>query len=172
MFTLISSCAISNLNTVSAPPWDYWKKSGYSKEMTQMFLYENCRYLVRPKLEDYPNKSEFEAEYRQRVIAIDNCMLSSGFIFSLDGTATPGTVIWSSRCDKAPLNGYPSCQSLKKGQEPILQSSPPAAQDTPATIYVPPTEYPEKSIQLQQDMQKDNNRQMKDLLRNTVPKTR
>lgn len=111
----ISSCTnISNLDIASAPPWDYWKKTGYTKEMTRKYLYDNCKYLVRPKLDDYSNKSDFVAEYRQRVIAIENCMLDSGFKFSLDGKPTPGTAIWSDHCDQYPFAGYPACKSLKK----------------------------------------------------------
>lgn len=67
-------------------------------------------------------------------------------------------------------NPPPEC--LPPGQE--YTSSPEARPEQKGSTeaYVPIREFPEKSLKLQQDMQRNNNRQMDKLLRNTAPKTR
>jgi hypothetical protein len=115
IFTLIlCSCTITNIDTAMAPPEDYWQKPGVTKEATKIFLYRNCRYLDRPKLEDYPNKSVYEDAYEKKVIEIEQCMLDSQFQFTLKGSATPGTKIWVDICNNTPPEKSPACKSLRK----------------------------------------------------------
>lgn len=57
----------------------------------------------------------------------------------------------------------PECKIPRQETTPPLNKIPDA--------YTLPNEHPDKAMQLQQDMQKQNNRQMKDLLRSTALKT-
>ena len=64
----------------------------------------------------------------------------------------------------------PEC--LPPGQEynPPLKTQ--LQQNGDSGSYEPMEEYPEKSLKLQQEMQRDSNRQMDKLLRDIAPKTR
>lgn len=65
-------------------------------------------------------------------------------------------------------NPPPEC--LPPGQE--YKSSPAQLEQKSGTeAHVPMKDFPEKSLKLQQDMQRDSGRQMDKLLRNTAPKT-
>jgi hypothetical protein len=108
------SCAFSELDKASAPPEDYWKKLNFSKETSKKFLYQDCEYLKRPNSNNFASKSDFEAAYNKRLFEIEQCMLDNGFKFSLEGPATPGTLIWRGRCDSSRLSPSPACQSIKK----------------------------------------------------------
>lgn len=168
----MSSCALSKIDKSSAPPEDYWEKSGYEKKKIRNFLYENCGYLKRPKPKDFTNKNDFEIAYDNRLIEIEQCMLDNGFLFTLDGQATLGTAIWSDRCSESRLKKLPACLSLTGNISTQPATSNSANSDnsvsrTPPYTAIDP-DY-DNAIRLQNDIQKQSNRQMDDLLRDTKP---
>lgn len=82
-------------------------------------------------------------------------------------------ILSSEKCQQYPLSYFcqpdwysiDTCTRFPKSQD--CQPEQKGGTET----YVPMREFPEKSLKLQQDMQRDSNRQMNKLLRNTAPKT-
>lgn len=77
------------------------------------------------------------------------------------------------RLNSAYCKGYGknTSECLPPGQEYVPQEHTQPQQKNSGDTYEPIREYPEKSIQLQQDMQNQSNHDMERMLRNTAPKT-
>lgn len=164
------SCTLIKINKASAPPEDYWIKPGYSKNMTRTFLYENCNYLRRPSIKEFSNKSEFEKSYEIRLIKIENCMLDNGFNFSLEGPATPGTSIWSDRCNNLLFSRLPSCLSLKDNKKNLSYTlDKPSNLNSNSLPYTDMDNDYDHSIELRNKTQEKSNHQMNDLIRSINP---
>ena len=153
---MLSACA-SYVFGPPAYPQDYWKKKGYSEKMVEV-VDIGCGTNV------YSNSL---------------CMLERGFIF-LDPNKT---------CQETRNQNYLPCKFKDKGfpmQKLVADCYESKEVITKRTCngihintqifnsdsqpYDPIIDFPERSIQLQQEVQKESNRQMDKLLHDTAPK--
>lgn len=141
---------------------------------------------------DYIGENSFDRmralspqKYNNGLVLIKKCMLNAGFkyIGNFDACVTDDLEACQSdaiiprpsverRLDSHYCTGYgkktPECQSL--GQEHQSSHGIRHGKERNKSSYTSLREYPERSLQLQQEMQRDSNRQMDKLLHNTSPK--
>lgn len=160
------------------PAFDRWQKPNVTKLEIKIALLE-C---------GYPTPSGISAGNSNDEIARWNrCMKNSGFSkdeYFCDGlhnpppSCQPDAIIPTRnverRLNSAYCKGYgkntPECLPL--GQEHIPQQQTQPQQQNSGDTNIPIREYPDKALQLERDIQNQNNKQMKNILKNTNPSIR
>lgn len=143
------------------------ENAGYRRKFGMRSSQEGCSDLSFPERKKYPAcqiDAEIPTPSVERRLNSWYCKVKSDYKYCLEHALAPKL------CSREKvLNPPPEC--LPPGQEyqsSAVENQPEQKRDT--RIYEQVNEYPEKSLQLQQEMQRDSNRQMDNLLRNTVPK--
>lgn len=97
-------------------------------------------------------------------------MLDNGFNFSLEGPATPGTSIWSDRCNNLLFSRLPSCLSLKDNKKNLSYTlDKPSNLNSNSLPYTDMDNDYDHSIELRNKTQEKSNHQMNDLIRSINP---
>lgn len=176
-------CGCTPFGGFKAPPNIYklYQKKNISVFETQKALLE-CGY-EDVYLGGYPRNSS--EEYHKQWPLRHNCMVKDGFVYTLSNTPP---------CEQPATKNYSACQpdaviptrsverrlnSVFCKQYPRAQVCQPSGQDvvphteetTPLPkTFVPQSRSTEQANQLQRDIQKQNNRQMNNMLKSTAPK--
>lgn len=138
--------------------------AGYTQQNTSWTLKDACadtRYRDYPACQPdtvIPNPSI------ERRLTSWYCKVKTDYDYCLKHALAP-KLCSVEKVSNPPPECLPPGQEYKSSPEtqPELQSG--------TKAYVPMKEFPEKSQKLQQEMQRDSNRQMDKLLRNTTPRT-
>ena len=161
-----------------------YRKNGSSDFETQKALLE-CGYAnPYSGVPDWSNDVGYEGYYEQEPLR-RGCMLKDGFVdklnndslckhpnYRLTPACQPDAVI-PTRSIERRLNSvfckqYPRAQVCQpSGQEVVPQTEETAP---PPKSFVPQSRSTEQANQLQRDIQKQNNRQMNNMLKSTAPK--